>query len=307
VTAPSDPAVVVLGLHGGPILSPDRSQPAHLLRVGDARYLVDFGAGAARQMVRAGDGFAGLRAAFLTHHHLDHLVGLGELCAHGWLHAPSRLDGLDLWGPPPLRRVVEETLAALSHSMSLMEPATDVPVPSPQTIVAHEVELPPEGIGEIMTDEHVRVTGTRVFHGEEVAHAYAYRFDLPASGSSVVFSGDTACNDQLIALAQGADLLVHEVQLNSAVDALVARFAEPQREAVRRHLVDTHTSTTELAEVAAAAEVGRVAMCHYSPGPVSADRCLAEVREAAVARGYRGEIIAPDECAAIAIRSAVGP
>ena len=54
----------------------------------------------------------------------------------------------------------------------------------------------------------VQVAAIAVIHGR-VAPALAYRFDT-AEGS-VVFSGDTTVNDSLIALAQGADILVHQV------------------------------------------------------------------------------------------------
>lgn len=301
MTEGSVPHVVVLGVNGGPILNAERSQPAHLLVVGEARYLVDFGAGVARQIVRAGEGFSGLRAAFLTHHHLDHVVGFGELCTHGWTHAPSRLAGLQVWGPPPVREFVDQTLKALTFSMTMMAAATQVPVPSTDTIVANEFELPLHGVADVMSDEHVRVRATRVFHGRDVDHAYAYRFDCVESGASVVFSGDTARNEQLIELAQGTDLLVHEVQLDTAVAALVAQFAPGQREVVRNHLLETHTSTTELAEVAAAAEVSKVVMCHYSPGRVRSEDCLDAVRTAANELGYAGEIVAPVECERIAV------
>ena len=45
-------------------------------------------------------------------------------------------------------------------------------------------------------------------HGH-VMPALAYRFDT--ADGSVVFSGDTTVDDGLIALAQGADILVHQV------------------------------------------------------------------------------------------------
>ena len=55
-------------------------------------------------------------------------------------------------------------------------------------------------------DDGVRVTAVAVTHGHAVP-ALAYRFDTP--DGSVVFSGDTTVNDDLIALADAADILVH--------------------------------------------------------------------------------------------------
>ena len=45
-----------------------------------------------------------------------------------------------------------------------------------------------------------------VTHGHAVP-AFAYRFDT--GDGAVVFSGDTTVNEDLVALAQGADILVH--------------------------------------------------------------------------------------------------
>ena len=45
-------------------------------------------------------------------------------------------------------------------------------------------------------------------HGRAIP-ALGYRFDT--ADGSVVFSGDTTVNDDLIALARGADILVHQV------------------------------------------------------------------------------------------------
>jgi ribonuclease BN (tRNA processing enzyme) len=60
----------------------------------------------------------------------------------------------------------------------------------------------------VMEDDAVRVTAITVTHGH-VMPMFAYRFDT--ADGSVVFSGDTTANAGLIALAQGADILVHQV------------------------------------------------------------------------------------------------
>jgi len=60
----------------------------------------------------------------------------------------------------------------------------------------------------VLDDAGVRVTAVAVMHGRAVP-ALAYRFDT--ADGSVVFSGDTAVNEDLIALAAGADILVHQV------------------------------------------------------------------------------------------------
>src|SRR5699024_8838005 len=59
----------------------------------------------------------------------------------------------------------------------------------------------------IYRDERVEVTATLVPHGP-VFPAYAFRFETEYG--SVTFSGDTRRSDNLVEIAQGTDLLVHE-------------------------------------------------------------------------------------------------
>jgi ribonuclease BN (tRNA processing enzyme) len=76
----------------------------------------------------------------------------------------------------------------------------DVQVPAP-------TEGPPRGRISVFDDGTIRVTALSVTHGH--AHpALAYRFDTP--DGAIVFSGDTTVNDDLIALARKADILVHQ-------------------------------------------------------------------------------------------------
>ena len=81
---------------------------------------------------------------------------------------------------------------------------------------AYELDLPPGGgIVKVYEDDNVVVTATRVVH-DSASIAYAYRFDIKATGKSVVFSGDRGPGpagtppDDLPTLAQGANLLVHD-------------------------------------------------------------------------------------------------
>ncbi|MYA94612.1 MAG: MBL fold metallo-hydrolase, partial [Chloroflexi bacterium] len=56
-----------------------RGLPAVAVLAGEQRFLVDCGEGAQRQILRSGIGFKRLNRIFLTHAHLDHILGLGGL------------------------------------------------------------------------------------------------------------------------------------------------------------------------------------------------------------------------------------
>jgi ribonuclease BN (tRNA processing enzyme) len=111
-------------------------------------------------------------------------------------------------------------------------------------------------------DDHgVTVTATLVQHAP-VFPALAYRFDTPAG--SVVFSGDTGPCDNLVRLAQGADILVHEV---IDLDALLRRISTLSNfEAVRAQLGRSHTAYDVVGSIAARAGVGTLVLSHLVPG-----------------------------------------
>jgi ribonuclease BN (tRNA processing enzyme) len=97
----------------------------------------------------------------------------------------------------------------------------EIAVPAPEEDIPHVPVI-------VFDDGIVQVTAVAVAHGRAVP-ALAYRFDTP--DGSVAFSGDTSVNEALIALARGADILVHQVadlgylKRHGTDDAELARMA----------------------------------------------------------------------------------
>lgn len=298
--APTGDRLVMLGLNGGPILSPVHSQPSIVLVVDGEQYMVDAGADSARQLVLAKLGFERLRHLFLTHHHIDHVAGLPGLGLLGWTYTPSQLVRLHAWGPPPLARLSRQIFHAFDHSIDLFSHGVGG-TPPQRAVLPREVVLPRHGIRRVMEDRNVRVTATRVFHGTDVHDAYAYRFDLKHRRTSVVFSGDTAPNRQLEHLARDADVLVHEAAMFTALEPIIQAAAPDRRTALRGLLHSIHTDVNDLPKVAKAANVKRLVLCHYTPSFVPPAAYLAAVKAAAAKVGYGGEIIAPTELDQIAL------
>jgi ribonuclease BN (tRNA processing enzyme) len=111
-------------------------------------------------------------------------------------------------------------------------------------------------------DDHgVTVTATLVQHAP-VFPALAYRFDTPAG--SVVFSGDTGPCENVVTLAAGADVLVHEV---IDLEALLGRLSSLSNfETVRSQLMRSHTPVEVVGSIAARAGVGTLVLSHLVPG-----------------------------------------
>ena len=133
-------------------------------------------------------------------------------------------------------------------------------------------------------DDHgVTVTATLVQHAP-VFPALAYRFDTPSG--SVVFSGDTGPCENVVRLARGADVLVHEV---IDLDALLGRLSKlPNYETVRRQLATSHTPHDAVGDIARRAGVRTLVLSHLVPGEGAH---TPEAWEAMVRPHFDGEIV----------------
>ena len=134
-----------------------------------------------------------------------------------------------------------------------------------------------------MQDERVKVTSALVHH-PLVEPAFAYRFDGP--DRSIVISGDTSPSENLVALAKGADVLVHEVMWLPSLDEILK--AVPNASTLRKHLIDSHTSAERVGEIAEKAGVKKLVLSHLVAPPGVTDEMLTE----AVRKSFAGEVIA---------------
>jgi ribonuclease BN (tRNA processing enzyme) len=132
--------------------------------------------------------------------------------------------------------------------------AVDIPVPAPVDGHAGEPVV-------VVDDGGVQVTAVAVTHGHAIP-ALAYRFDT--ADGSVVFSGDTTVNGDLVALAQGADILVHCVADLSYFE----RHGTPGAELEK--MARLFTDVTEVGGVAERARVTELILTHYVPAEPSA-------------------------------------
>jgi len=271
----SETKLVLLGTGGGPMPKVTRAAPAQAVVVDGVTYIVDCGNGVARQMARARLGFRTLRAVFVTHHHSDHNADFGNLFLLLWA---GGLDAaVDAFGPPPLVAMTAQFLALNAYDVATRIADEGRPPLAP-LIRAHDIDA----AGEVYRDERVRITCALVKH-PPVVPAFAFRFDSP--DRSIVFSGDTAPCDSLIALARGADVLVHEVLHEPSLDAICANLPNATR--LRRHLLDSHTTQDQVGIVAREAGVKCLVLSHFVP----ADSITDETWRDAAARHYDGKIV----------------
>lgn len=135
----------------------------------------------------------------------------------------------------------------------------------------------------VYEDDRVHVSATLAEHGT-MYPAFAYRFDTDAG--SVVFSGDTGPSENIIRLATGADVLVHEV-----VDSNFARwqFGNPPYTPKQQRALDVvfqkHCSVETVGSIAQRCAVRTLVLNHFVPGHLPQGYWAAKVT------GFDGRVI----------------
>src|SRR6478672_6100429 len=76
--------LILLGTKGGPTPSRFRAPASNLLIVDGAPFVIDCPDGVSERLVRAGVALDALTDIFITHHHSDHVAGLGALLNLAW-------------------------------------------------------------------------------------------------------------------------------------------------------------------------------------------------------------------------------
>lgn len=258
--------LILLGTGGGPRPRKASSASAQVIISNDLAYVIDCGDGVARQLAFADVPLPTLRHVFLTHQHSDHNADYGNLIWLAW--AAGLKTRVDTWGPPPLEKMTRLFFEMNKYDIDVRI-ANEGRVPLVPLVHTHELRES----GDVMRDEHMKVTATLVDH-PPVVPAFAYRFD--AADRSIVIAGDTAPSDNLVKLAKGADVLVHSAMYPPAIDRLVARV--PNASALKASILAHQTSAEDAGRVAQAAGVKTLVLSHLVPpdDPEVTDRMWAD-------------------------------
>ena len=197
--------ITLLGT-GDPVPRVDRFGPAILVEAGEHRLLFDAGRGVTQRLQQLDISLSDIDAVFITHFHSDHLSGLPDLWLTGWLPPPfgRRSQPMRVIGPEGLAEILAGLRAAFDPDIQIRLLDEQLP---PQGIEFDIHEYSADGI--VFDEQGVTVTAFAVDHGQYIKPSFGYRVDY--AGRSVVLSGDTRFDENLIAASQGADVVIHEV------------------------------------------------------------------------------------------------
>ncbi len=166
-----------------------RSSPAHLVRAGEASFLLDAGQGALRRLMQAGQDPADLTGVLISHHHLDHLADLLPLVfGLGYDRELKARANLTLVGHPGLGETWRGLEGVFGH---WLRPAAGN--------LALRLLMP----GEELVLGGVRI---QTAAGRHLPTSLAFR--LEHEGRALAYLGDSEATDELAELARGVDLLV---------------------------------------------------------------------------------------------------
>jgi ribonuclease BN (tRNA processing enzyme) len=222
--------VTILG-SGTCVPSLKRSSCSVLIETGNSKLLLDAGPGTMRRLMEAGVSIFELSHLFFSHFHPDHTSELVPLLfATKYPDETQRKDRLTV-------------LADRAFKLFFIK-LTDV--------YGEWIVLPPDKFQIIPLDprdsrgrsfDDFTVTCQTVAHREE---SLAYRI-TDAAGKSIVYSGDTDISENLVVLANGADLLICE-------SALPDELKSPG-----------HLTPSLAGDIAARANVKHLVLTHFYP------------------------------------------
>ncbi len=267
--------VTFLGTSGA-VPTTDRAPSAiYLNREGDG-LLFDCGEGTQRQMMRFNTGFD-TTAVFITHLHGDHILGIPgfvqSLSFNGrekpmTIYTPQGTGGqiktlltvgdyepafpieiIELSAGDIARETDEYVIRAFqthhrTNSVGYALVEGDRPGRFDRQKAEEELEIPPgPAYGQLHAGESVELDDGRVIEPDEVVGE-------PRPGRKVIYTGDTRPVDATVEIAADADLLIHD-----------ATFAADNAERARK---TAHSTGSEAGNIAARADVKRLALTHIS-------------------------------------------
>lgn len=280
-------SVVTVGT-GNPIPDRNRASSCTMIQYNNKYYLLDTGNGTNDVMATNGFAFSNINAILYTHLHADHTTDFVDIMINRWMTGGKELQ---IMGPPRCGGY---------YNFMLDFFADDLTYRQYRGIKRGVTEL-----GMFKGVDVTEYTGTNTFNldgmkvsTEALTHTMynlGYRFE--AEGKSIVVSGDTSFDPNLIKLAKDADVLVIDANIVASTakkgteeqaftDDAIDK-PKPKYEFAGNFDVAPHMGMDEVAKTAVEANVKTVVLTHLSPAPFNLDKALAFFKEA----GFKGQVL----------------
>ena len=261
-------AVLLLGT-GFPRPDPNHAGAATAVIIGSKWFLVDAGRGATMRIAATNLGYENMGAVFITHLHSDHIGGLPDVFTTSWMFGRNAKP-MELFGPAGIEKLASAMLQFYEADIHIRRDLTENKPGPGATFHVHVVN---EGV--VYKDDEVTVTAFAEDH-KPVVPAFGYKFQ--AGGKTIVISGDTRPNPNLLKYAKDADVLVQEAYLPE-------HFDKRDDPVVAARLKHYHTSAEEAGEIARDAHVKKLVITHIIPAGQD------EVFRKRISKAYKGPVV----------------
>ncbi len=230
------PKVIILGTSNS--IPTTEHENTHMVVIGNERtVLVDCVSNPILRLEKAGVDFNQVTDLILTHFHPDHVSGVPLLLMDMWLMGRRR--PLNIYG-------LHHTLDRVEDLMGFYGWAE-----WPHFFPVAFCRLPGQDMSTVLDCPDFRVFSSPVRH---LLPTIGLRFEFNGNGKVMAYSCDTEPCSQVVRLAEGADVLLHEA-------SGAARG---------------HSSAEQAGEVAARAEAGSLYLIHYPTGKYAHDDLVRE-------------------------------
>ncbi len=227
---------------------PKRVQSGILVENGDYKILLDIGSGVLHRLTQLEIDIRTIDSIFISHFHIDHCSDFLPLCQSLWLSGYEKT--LNLFAPPIVR---DWSRGVFDISFKYLRDRILIQI----TPLSENHVVP---LGDFV------VTVTPTLHGNNDTRAFRVDYE----GKSLTYTSDTSPCRDIIDLAKGTDILIHECNwLDGA------------------HPEGVHTSPSEIANIAEEINPSKIVLTHLSPDVVANKEKVIEI----VSRRTTAEVI----------------
>ena len=258
---------IVLCGAGGPMPSSTRSGPCVAVIANEKMFVVDAGAGGARNLGRMRLNTGSIDGVFLTHFHSDHIDGLGQLAMMRWVTG-THAQPLPVFGPTGVTSVVEGFNLAYGKDAIYRNAhhGDSVAALTGKGMSPVSFEVPKNGTKlTVYEKDGLKVEMFSVNH-EPIHPAVGYLFTY--KGRTALISGDTTKNENVELFSKNIDLLIHEAlspELLTIMSESAGIAGNASGSKIFYDVLDYHTSPVEVAEIARDAEAKHLLYYHIVP------------------------------------------